>query len=905
MGKTQLQPLLFFDEQRFQLDLQQGHPLTVFKDALAAANAHFDSRFLEGESVDTLVYERADFIDRILYYAWNQFQWKKDIALVAVGGYGRRELHPFSDIDLLILLKTDKVKPHKENIEKFLAFLWDIQLKIGQSVRSIKQCVEEARADITVATNLMESRTLVGDTDLLSVMHKKTGPARIWASPEFFRAKWDEQIERHRRHSYTEYNLEPNVKEAPGALRDIQTIIWVARRHFQANSLSELVMEGFINEEEYHFLYRGQSFLWKVRYGLHYLAKRAEERLSFEYQRQLAEMFGYRDTEKLAVEQFMQRYYQEVLGMRELNDVLLQYLDEVILRKNKSKKLRVINPRFQVRDDYIETVDEDVFQKYPPALLELFVLLGEDPSIEGIRATTIRQIQKWRHLIDDNFRHNPENTALFMRLFSCPGKLSVQLQRMTRYGVLGRYLPEFGRIIGQTQHDLFHIYPVDMHTLQVIRNLRRLDRPEVANKFSLAAHIYKNLPKPELLYIAGLYHDLGKGRGGDHSQLGAQDVEAFARAHELPRQEIELLKWLVEKHLLMSSVSQREDISDPAVIQHFASTVGDQMHLDFLYLLTIADIRGTNPTLWNSWRDSLLQTLYTETKNALQRGLGNPIDRSQWVETTRQEALAALRERGISAAAAQAIWTDVDEEFFLRERPGVIARCIEAIHQGQGSDSSAPVILVEDAGMETAMATRIFIYTKGQGNVFPITAATLDQLNLNIQDARLNTSSNGHTFDMFYVLDENGHPLGNNPGRVESIIATLTHTIQEPKSAIFNIKRRTPLQLKQFNLKTRTYLHNDTGTNLTALEVVTPDRPGLLAHLGRIFMRYGIRLHRARIATLGERVEDVFYITDHDYQPLSDPSLCQQLQDAICCELDTRNRESATGQSLKDPIPWQ
>ncbi len=659
----------------------------------------------------------------------------------------------------------------------------------------------------------------------------------------------------------------------------------------------------FINEDELNFLHRGQSFLWKVRYGLHYLAGRAEEKLSFEYQRKLAEMFGYRDSEKLAVEQFMQRYYRVVLGMRELNDVLLQYLDEVILRKDRARKVRVINERFQVRDDHIETVDEEVFHRHPSALLEIFVLLGEDPGIQGIRAATIREMQIYRHLIDEDFRNDPDNKALFMRLFSCPGKLAQQLQRMTRYSVLGRYLPEFGRIIGQTQHDLFHIYPVDVHTLQVIRNLRRLDRPEVAADFPLASHIYKNLPKPELLYIAGLFHDIGKGRGGDHSQLGAVDVVAFAEHHGLPPQEVELLRWLVENHLLMSAVSQREDISDPEVIQHFAGIVGDQLHLGYLYVLTIADINATNPNLWNSWRASLMRTLYQETRLALQRGLENPVNRDQWVQTTVRETLDLLAERGISEEQARAIWTDVDEEFFLRERSGVIARCIERIHTAD--DTSEPVVLVEDAGMETAAATRIFIHTEGRTNIFPVTAAALDQLNLDIQDARLNTASNGHTFDMFYVLDDNGEPLGANEARVREIVEALTDAIREPSSAIFEVQRRTPLQLKQFNLKTRTYLRNETASNLTALEVVTPDRPGLLAHLGRIFLRFGIRLHRARITTLGERVEDVFYITDMDYQPLSDPTFCQNLQNAICQEMDERNRHDSSVESIKEPVPWQ
>lgn len=887
------QPLLFFDEQRFVKRLAEGNALTVFKDAIAAANGHLNNRFLEGEQVSTLVFERAAFMDCILLHAWHRYQWDDDIALVAVGGYGRGELHPHSDIDILILLKNDDTRPYRDNIENFLTLLWDIQLVVGQSVRSIRQCVEEAEADITVATNLMECRTLAGNPSLRIEMLRRTGPDHIWPSAAFFRAKWAEQIGRHRKYDYTEYNLEPHVKEGPGGLRDIQTIKWVACRHFQVNALSELMGKGFINEEELDLLRSGEEFLWKVRYGLHLLAGRPEERLLFDNQRKLASQFGYRDTEqRLGVEQFMQRYYRVVLSMRELNDVLLQYLDENILRKDQASQIRPINDHFQVRDDYIETVDDQVFARDPSALLELFVLLAEDPTILGIRAATIRQLQLHRYLIDDDFRADPRNQELFMRLFSCSGKLALQLQRMTRYGILGRYLPEFGRITGQPQHDLFHLYPVDAHTLQVIRNMRRLDRPEETQLLPLAAHIYKNLQKPELLFIAGLFHDIGKGRGGDHSTLGAVDVVAFAERHSLPRQETRLLKWLVEKHLLMSSVSQREDISDPDVIQHFATIVGDQIRLDYLFLLTICDIRGTNPTLWNSWRASLLQTLYQETKRALQRGLENPASRSEWMAGTRSEALGILAEQGIDEATATAIWGDVDEDFFLRERAAVIASWTRAIHDNRDKDS--PVIIVEEAGVEQAIATRIFIHTTGLQNVFPITAATLDQLSLNIQDARLHTASNGHTFDVFYVLGEDGKPLGDDSARVAEVTSILTRALRQPGNDIFTVRRRTPLRLKQFNLKTRTFLHNDTAGSYTALEVITPDRPGLLAHLGRIFMHFGLRLHSAKIATLGERVEDVFYLTDQHYQPLSDPDFCQQLQETICSELDARNAADAS-----------
>lgn len=888
--------LLFFDENRFLKDIQQGNPIAVFRCAIEAANQHFDIRFLEGEHVDNLIHERARFVDRILHYAWQQFTWDKNIALLAVGGYGRGELHPHSDIDLLILTRSSLTR-YRQSIESFLAFLWDIQLKIGHSVRSLAQCVEEARRDLTVATTLMETRLIHGETKLRESMLNKTGTKKIWASEKFFIAKRDEQIARHKKHGNTEYNLEPNIKEAPGGLRDIQTINWVAKRHYQVDSLEKLIDKGFLTTEEYMQLKRGRSFLWKVRYGVHLLAERADERLLFDHQRKLAEMSGFSDSEdRMAVEKFMQQYYRTVLMLRELNDVMLQYLDEVILRKDKARVTRVINERFQVRDQFIETVGEHVFPSTPSALLEVFCLLGEHSGIQGVRAATIRQLRKYRGLIDESFRNDATNKALFMRLLRCPNFLSLQLQRMTRYGILGRYLPEFGKIIGQMQHDLFHIYPVDAHTLQVIKNMRRFDRPEVAERFPVTSHTYKNLPRPELLYIAGLYHDIAKGRRGDHSTLGAVDVARFAENHGLSDHETQLVSWLVQNHLLMSSTSQREDIDDPEVIHKFATHVGDLLHLNYLFVLTVADINATNPTLWTSWKGSLLNRLYMETRRALERGLTKPVDRFDWAKETRRHAIARLQLRNVSQEQASAVWGSLAQEFFIRENADDIARYTEAII-GHG-DNPAPVILVKDSGVEVPVATQIFIHTKGLHNVFPITAACLDQLRLTIQDARLNANSAGNTFDTFYVLDEKNSPFGGNGKMLENLQRTLSHALQNPSNSIFSVQRRTSRQLKHFTMRTTATISNDINLGLTLLEVITPDRPGLLAHLGRIFMRYNLRLQGAKIATLGERVEDVFHLTDQQNRPLSNSELCQELQQVICQELDSRNQEDLKGDDL-------
>ena len=896
--------LLFFDEKLFLENLAKESPIQVFRDAIAAANTHFDNRFLEGEEAQTLTRERSRFMDRILGHAWNQFEWDKHISLLAVGGYGRGELHPQSDIDLMVLVRRGNPTRYQKKIAGFFTFLWDIQLKIGHSLRSLAQCAEEARANITIATNLMETRTIEGDEKLRQSMIAKTSPRKIWPSQKFFLAKREEQRERHRKQGNSEYDLEPNIKESAGGLRDIQMINWVARRHFRVESLEELIGKEFLTADEYLQLKRDEAFLWKVRYGLHMIAGRPEERLQFDNQRKLATMLGYLDTdESLAVEQLMQHYYQVVLSIRELNDVMLQYLDETILRKDKAKTILPLNERFQVRDHHIETTGEHIFAKHPSALLEIFCLLGENEDIIGIRAATIRQIRQYRRLITESFRNNPLNKELFLRLLGCSHQLGLQLQRMTRYGILGRYLPEFGNIIGQTQHDLFHRYPVDAHTLLLIKNMRRLDRPEAAEDFPVAAHIYKNLPKPELAFIAALYHDIAKGRGGDHSTLGAVDAADFCRRHNLPEEEVKLVAWLVENHLLMSSTSQRSDISDPDIIHKFAGIIGDQIKLDYLYVLTVADITATNSTLWNSWKASLMRQLYSETRRALQRGLENPVDRKAWVANIKRKAIAILAREGVPEEQCKGVWDKLDDDSFLRERPEDLAAFILAI-QGH-KDPTEPIILIEDVGVEVPVATRIFIHTKGLNDVFPIVAATLDQLHLNIQDARLNTDTNSNTYDSFFVLDEANKPFGSDGEFVQNIQRALLHALKNPTDSTFSVQRHTSRQLKSFTMQTAAIISNDINKNATMLEVITPDRPGLLAHLGRIFMRFRLRLLSAKIATLGERVEDLFYVVDEDYQPLSSADTCELLSETICRELDARNREELDGKPLQQMKLWQ
>ncbi|SFA64801.1 [protein-PII] uridylyltransferase [Metapseudomonas otitidis] len=891
----QVDPELF-DRGQFQAELAlKSSPIAAFKKAIRQAKDVLDARFANGRDIRRLVEDRAWFVDQILREAWARFDWSEDadIALLAVGGYGRGELHPYSDIDLLILLDSADHETFREPIEGFLTLLWDIGLEVGQSVRSVDECAEEARADLTVVTNLMESRTIAGPESLRRRMQEVTSPERMWPSKDFFLAKRQEQKARHAKYNDTEYNLEPNVKGSPGGLRDIQTILWVARRQFGSLNLHALVKEGFLVESECSMLASSQEFLWKVRYALHMLAGRAEDRLLFDHQRKLAGLLGFHGSDaKQAIEHFMQKYYRVVMAVAELSDLINQHFEEVILRSGENAVAQPLNSRFQLRDCYIEVAHPNVFKRTPFALMEIFVLMAQHPEIKGVRADTIRLLRDSRHLIDDDFRSDIRNTSLFIELCKSPQGIHRNLRRMNRYGILGRYLPEFGHIIGQMQHDLFHIYTVDAHTLNLIKHLRKLKWPELAEKFPLASKVIDKLPKPELIYIAGLYHDIGKGRGGDHSELGAIDAEAFCARHQLPAWDSRLVAWLVQNHLVMSTTAQRKDLSDPQVILDFARLVGDQTHLDYLYVLTVADINATNPSLWNSWRASLLRQLYTETKRALRRGLENPLDREEQIRQTQVAAIDILVRNGIDQDDAEQLWAQLGDDYFLRHTASDVAWHTEAILQHP--DGNDPLVLIkETAQREFEGATQIFIYAPDQHDFFAVTVAAMSQLNLNIHDARIITSTSQFTLDTYIVLDTAGGSIGNDPARIQEIREGLIDALKNPDEYPAIIQRRVPRQLKHFAFPPEVTISNDAQRPVTVLEVIAPDRPGLLARIGRIFLDFDLSLQNAKIATLGERVEDVFFITDADNQPLSDPELCQRLQAAIVSQLSEASGQNA------------
>ncbi len=887
--------LELFDEQAFEMRLASEPAIKVYRDTIEAAQKTLDERFMTNAPIRPLIYGRAWLIDQILAHAWDQSSLQQEplMSLVAVGGYGRGELHPHSDIDLLVLHQGSALKKHQAELGSFLTFLWDIGLKVGHSVRTVKQCRDLAKDDITVATSVMESHTLAGSGELLEQLLKLTHPGKIWSPMKFFTAKREEQVLRYHKYNDTEYNLEPNVKGSPGGLRDIQMIGWVAKRHFGGSNLDDLVSNEFLNDSEFAQLSSGQDFLWKVRYGLHMLAGRPEDRLLFDYQRALAEIFGFKDTKSsLAIEKLMQEFYLVIMRILQLNEMLLQDFDEVIVRAKEKSISRQLNSRFKVTNDYIEVTDPQVFHRSRFALLEIFLLLAQNPEIQGVRAATIRLIRDSRNLIDDSFRSDIRSTSIFMELIRNPSGLSAQLQRMRRYGILGRYLPEFGKIIGQMQHDLFHIYTVDAHTLLLVKYLRRFCLQAETDRFPFISRVALQIPKTELLYIAGLYHDIAKGRGGDHSQLGRKDALDFCKRHHLGDWDANVVAWLVESHLTMSSIAQRRDISDPEIVQQFAQLVGDQLHLDYLYVLTVADINATNPKLWNSWRASLLRQLYVNTKRALSRGLDNPIDRAKAIAIKQQDALELLP---FNPIVVTGLWQEFGEDYFIQHGSPDIVWHTRAILEH--TDLSTPLVMVQDhSRQQTLGGSHIFIYTQTRHQQFAAAATMLEQLGLNIMAASINTSANDFNLTSYIVLEANGHPIGDNPQRIADIERALTKALQTPEQFSVATEHRTPRRLKHFNMPTEVLIYSDKTQPYTVLEVITPDRPGILARIGRLLLDHNIVLQKAKIATLGERVEDVFFITTEQSTPITDESLCRKLEAEICAVLDDTSQAKEPGQ---------
>ncbi|MCL1147111.1 bifunctional uridylyltransferase/uridylyl-removing protein GlnD [Shewanella marinintestina] len=844
------------------------------KQALIELNQTILESFNAKSDVRSIVSTRCKHVDRLLQQQWQAHHLDNfPIALLAVGGYGRGELHPQSDVDLLFLTEKELSVEAEQALSAFIAFIWDAGLEVGHSVRSIEQTLEQGRADITVATNLLESRLLCGPQALFTLLYRNIRQADFWPSSEFYVAKRDEQIARHSRASA--FDLEPNLKSCPGGLRDIQTVAWVAMRHFNAEKFEELIQHGFLEPIELDELLEAQDFLWQLRCSLHLISGRDENRLLFDLQPQVAKLMGYEDGTQLAVEQMMKNYYRTVRRVMELNQMLLQLFKRATLGHIKALEVVPIDDNFQRRGIFIESLYSDLFDN-PENILQLFLCVAKNSNIQAIYAVTLRSLRRARRAQPQALMYHESCRNLFMQILRHPRGI-VALSLMHKHGVLSAYLPAWRAIEGQMQFDLFHAYTVDEHTHRLLLNIERFSQPEQKEEFPLGSVLINQLPKKGLLVLAAIFHDIAKGRGGDHSKLGATDALEFCKLHGMNDHDGRLVSWLVENHLVMSVTAQRRDISDPDVVADFAERVRDAVHLSYLYCLTVADICATNERTWNNWKGSLLRDLYFSTQRVLARGKEKPVDIRARVREHQAKAKKELLRRGIKEKDIDNLWQRFKADYFLRNQPNQIAWHAEAIIKHKQDET-----LVLISKHATRGGTELFVYGKDKPKLFATVMAILDNKNITVHDASIMTSKDQYALDSFVILEQDGQPV-SQLSRIQGIKKTLIKALsnETPKLPKFrNLSRK----MKPFKVATQVSFPETRSHGKSMMELIALDSPGLLARVGEVLYRCEVILLAAKITTIGERAEDFFLLQTIDGQQLNDIQQ-NKLRDALTSAL--------------------
>lgn len=827
----------------------EAHP----RDTLKAERAHLFAQFDQHANVQQLVTKLARAVDRALVQLWQEEQMPADCALIAVGGYGRGELFPHSDVDILLLLPHTADKTLETRLEAFIGRCWDMGLDIGSSVRTVDECIKEAEQDVTVRTSLLEARLLTGDEGLYRTF--ETHYQGHLDAADFFQSKLLEMRQRHAKYQDTPYSLEPNCKESPGGLRDLQVILWMTRAAGFGSSWNELLANGLLTRREAQELVSNERLLKTVRARLHLLAGRRQDVLVFDLQTQLAESFGYRPTTaKRASEQLMRRYYWVAKAVTQLNTVVLQNI-EARLFPSELDITRTINERFVERQGMLEIADPDLYQREPTAILETFLLYEQVRGIKGLSANTLRALYNARTLMDVKWRKDPANRALFLSILQQPQGITHALRLMNQTSVLGRYLINFRRIVGQMQHDLFHVYTVDQHILMVVRNIRRFAIVEHTHEFPFCSQLMANFDKPWVLIIAALFHDIAKGRGGDHSVLGMSDAQRFCKEHGIAKEDTSLIVWLVQHHLTMSQVAQKQDLGDPEVIRQFADLVGSERRLTALYLLTVADIRGTSPKVWNAWKGKLLEDLYRMTLRVLG---GATTDPHAVLEGRKEEARALLRLAALDDTAHEALWKQLDVGVFLRHEARDIAWFTR--HFYNRVDTSTPIVRarISPAGVGLQVA----VYSPDRPDLFARICGYFERKSLTILDAKIHTTKHGYALDTFQVADPGSGLV--EPGHYRDIITLVEHELAEQISRETALpeppRGRISRQSRSFPIKPRVDLRPDERGQYYLLSISATDRTGLLYAIARVLAHHRVSVHTARINTLGERVEDIFLV---------------------------------------------
>ncbi|GAB3727531.1 [protein-PII] uridylyltransferase [Luteimonas pelagia] len=852
--------------------------------ALAADDAAFAARFDAGEDIDRLLAARTRAVDSWVRHAWERCIGadRTDVGLFAVGGYGRGELFPQSDIDLLVLAEPEAQRENHDALARLFALLWDAGLPVGHAVRSAEECTAAAGGDITVLTALLEARPLQTNAAEVARLAAAIAPDRVWTPRAYFQAKREEQRERHARFDDTADNLEPNLKDGPGGLRDVQTLHWMALRVLGARGLEPLVAAGQFGADEYATLERQRRTLSRMRWGLHLVAGRREERLRFDHQKALAERLGHtEDAGNLAVERMMQDFYRSAALVLRIGERLLQRFEEQLEGESEPEPL---DDAFELRRGYVAARDP-AWPASPEDVFELFAVWARHPDVRGLHSQTARALAEALPIVPAYTDASPELRERMLKLLR--GHAPVRtLERMSRLGVLGRYIPAFSKVSGRMQFDLFHVYTVDQHTLAVLRNLAQFASGDPDERFAIAHQVWPRLRKPERLLLAALFHDIAKGRGGDHSELGAEDARVFCESHGLTSGDAALVEWLVRRHLLMSLTAQKQDIADPDVIHRFATEVADRERLDNLYLLTCADIAGTSPKLWNGWKDRLLADLYTTARMALRRGLEHPLAAEERIGETRDAARSMLVATGVGEQEAETLFARMPDSAFLRGRPDQVAWQAASL---RGRTPGDEVVRVRPL-LQHAGTLEVFVHSRDRDGLFAAIVATLDRLGLAIQQARVLDGPDGTIFDSFEVIPGEGREAP----APETVEARLGTALAGDLAAIRPARRTQPRHLRHFRIAPQiafTAVGGDDANRRgrTVLSLVCTDRPGLLAEVAQALRGERLRVHDARIATFGERAEDVFQITDERDQPL-DEHRQQALRQALLARLDGEAR---------------
>ncbi|WP_138515396.1 [protein-PII] uridylyltransferase [Rhodoferax bucti] len=810
--------------------------------------------------VRKVLLQMADLTDDVLRKLWEGAGLGEPHALLAVGGYGRAELFPHSDVDVLVLLpdgysaETDSVL--KKRIEVFIGNCWDVGLEIGSSVRTVSDCLSEADKDVTVQTALLECRRITGNAAL--VQEFKAAFTRALDPKAFFVAKTLELRQRHTKFEDTPYSLEPNCKESPGGLRDLQVILWVAKAAGYGDNWADLARGGLATEFEVKQIERNEALLLLIRAKLHFVAKRREDRLIFDLQTSVAESFGYTasapegDRKQLvrASEALMKRYYWAAKAVTQLNQILLMNIEE---RLNPSTHApRRINDHFNDKAGMIDVASDDLYRRNPHAILETFLVYQTTVGVKGLSARTLRALYNARDLMNASYRRDPVNRATFLKIMQAPDGITHAMRLMNQTSVLGRYLWVFRKIVGQMQHDLFHVYTVDQHILMVLRNARRFFMVEHAHEYPFCSQLASGWDKPWILYIAALFHDIAKGRGGDHSELGIVEARRFCKDHGVPVEDTKLIEFLVGEHLTMSRIAQKSDLSDPDVIRAFAQRVGNERYLTALYLLTVSDIRGTSPKVWNAWKGKLLEDLYKYTARALG---GRAPDTDAEVELRKREALVMIALYALPFEAHKPLWDTLDVGYFMRHDAGDIAWHTKQLSRLVGTEQ--PIVRARRSPVGEGL--QVLVYTQDQPDLFARICGYFDQGGFSILDARIHTTKQGYALDTFQVVTT--ADMDEHYREITSLLENgLAQAIAEAGPLPAPSRGRVSRRVKSFPIAPRVSLKPDEKAQRWLLNISASDRLGLLYSIARVLARHQIVVQLAKVATLGERVEDTFLI---------------------------------------------